>query len=49
MFVSSCSSFHSSIQLSRMHTSGRSLLKLHLHVKVTEIIIRKDGEVVEGI
>jgi hypothetical protein len=27
-----------------MHTSGRSVLKLNLHVNVTEIIIRKDGE-----
>jgi len=30
-----------------MHTSGRSVLKLHLHVSVTEIIIREDGEEVQ--
>jgi len=30
-----------------MPTSGRSVLKLHLHVEVTEIIIRKDGEEVQ--
>jgi hypothetical protein len=30
-----------------MHTSGRSVLKLHLHVNVTEIIIRIDGEEIQ--
>jgi hypothetical protein len=30
-----------------MHTSGRYVLKLHLHVIVTEMIIRKDGEEVQ--
>jgi hypothetical protein len=26
-----------------LHTSGRSVLKLHLHVSVTDIRIRNDG------